>query len=237
MFLALGVASAIEFFMYIVFLLVIKDPATLTDSASPIAYLFAQQVSPWFSKLVIALVFFAHPRGVLAIMLVATRLVVCPRQKQHASRIATAASGFDSSIRCRRSAVLVTGLVSTGAPTLGARQRANIRVHHRNVGSRILQRVSPYNCWAAGGQRAQTHSRWYRGNLPPRPVPVADLHLGLSCVRIGDVSAAVAPRLSGQCSRFCSDNGGGRRLVATCPSGAHRPFGGGAEVRSRDRGT
>lgn len=75
MFLALGVASAIEFFMYVVFLLVIKDPATITESSSPIADLFAQQVSPWFSKLVIALALTNILVCVLAIMLVATRLI------------------------------------------------------------------------------------------------------------------------------------------------------------------
>ncbi|MBX7448024.1 amino acid permease [Mycolicibacterium sp. 3033] len=75
MFLALGVASAIEFFMYIVFLLVIKDPSTLSDSTSPITDLFAQQVSPWFSKLVIALALTNILVCVLASMLVATRLV------------------------------------------------------------------------------------------------------------------------------------------------------------------
>jgi amino acid transporter len=75
MFLALGVASAIEFFMYIVFLLVIKDPDTLSDSASPITDLFAQQVSPWFSKLVVAVALTNILVCVLASMLVATRLV------------------------------------------------------------------------------------------------------------------------------------------------------------------
>lgn len=75
MFLALGVASAIEFFMYVVFLLVIKDPDTLSDSASPITDLFAQQVSPWFSKLVIAVALTNILVCVLASMLVATRLV------------------------------------------------------------------------------------------------------------------------------------------------------------------
>jgi len=75
MFLALGVASAIEFFMYIVFLLVIKDPDTLAQSSSPITDLFAQQVSPWFSKLVIALALTNILVCVLASMLVATRLV------------------------------------------------------------------------------------------------------------------------------------------------------------------
>ena len=75
MFLALGVASTIEFFMYVVFLLVIKDPATMADSASPITDLFAQQVSPWFSKVVIALALTNILVCVLASMLVATRLI------------------------------------------------------------------------------------------------------------------------------------------------------------------
>lgn len=75
MFLALGVASLIEFFMYITFLLVIKDPDTLAGSASPIADLFAQQISPWFSKLVIALALTNILVCVLANMLVASRVV------------------------------------------------------------------------------------------------------------------------------------------------------------------
>lgn len=75
MFLALGVASVIEFFMYVVFLLVIKDPTTLSDSASPITDLFAEQVSPWFSKLVVAVALTNILVCVLATMLVATRLV------------------------------------------------------------------------------------------------------------------------------------------------------------------
>jgi len=75
MFLALGVAAIIEFFMYIVFLLAIKDPAALTDSASPIADIFAQQISPWFSKVVVAVALTNILVCVLANMLVATRLV------------------------------------------------------------------------------------------------------------------------------------------------------------------
>ena len=93
MFLALGVASTIEFFMYIVFLLVIKDPATLTDSASPIADLFAQQVSPLFSKLVIALALTNILVCVLAIMLVATRLIYALGRDNMLADIAIAQPG------------------------------------------------------------------------------------------------------------------------------------------------
>lgn len=75
MFLALGVASVIEFFMYLTFLLVIKDPDALAGSASPIADLFAQQISPWFSKVVIALALTNILVCVLANMLVASRVV------------------------------------------------------------------------------------------------------------------------------------------------------------------
>lgn len=75
MFLALGVAGIVEFFMYIVFLLAIKDPSTIADSASPIADIFAQQISPWFSKMVVAVALTNILVCVLANMLVATRLV------------------------------------------------------------------------------------------------------------------------------------------------------------------
>jgi amino acid transporter len=75
MFLALGTAAVIEFFMYIVFLLAIKDPSSLTDSSSPIADIIAQQVSPWFSKVVVAVALTNILVCVLANMLVATRVV------------------------------------------------------------------------------------------------------------------------------------------------------------------
>lgn len=75
MFLALGTASLIEFFMYIVFLVAIKDPKSIASSASPIADIIAQQVSPWFSKVVVAIALTNILVCVLANMLVATRVV------------------------------------------------------------------------------------------------------------------------------------------------------------------
>ncbi|MCU1571473.1 MAG: amino acid permease-associated region [Naasia sp.] len=74
MFMALGVSAVVEFFMYIVFLLAIKDPAALTGSASPIADIIGAQVSPWFAKIVVALAITNILVCVLANMLVATRL-------------------------------------------------------------------------------------------------------------------------------------------------------------------
>ncbi|BDZ46732.1 APC family permease [Naasia aerilata] len=74
MFMALGVSAVVEFFMYVVFLLAIKDPASLTGSASPIADIIGAQVSPWFAKIVVAIAITNILVCVLANMLVATRL-------------------------------------------------------------------------------------------------------------------------------------------------------------------
>lgn len=75
MFLALGVVGAVEFLMYVVYLLAIKDPAALAGSASPIADILAAQIAPWFSKVVVAVALTNILVCVLANMLVATRLV------------------------------------------------------------------------------------------------------------------------------------------------------------------
>lgn len=75
MFLALGTAAVIEFFMYIVFLLAIKDPSKLANSGSPIADIIAQQTTPWFAKVVVAVALTNILVCVLANMLVATRVV------------------------------------------------------------------------------------------------------------------------------------------------------------------
>jgi len=72
---ALGAAAVVEFSMYLVFLLAIDDPAAISSSASPIADIMSQQVSPLFSDLVIALALTNIFVCVLANMLVATRLL------------------------------------------------------------------------------------------------------------------------------------------------------------------
>lgn len=75
MFYALGASAVVEFFMYVVFLLTIRDPAAVADSSSPIADIFAAQVSPWFANAVVAVALTNILVCVLANMLVATRLV------------------------------------------------------------------------------------------------------------------------------------------------------------------
>ncbi len=72
---ALGAASAVEFFMYVVYLLAIKDPAQIGASATPIADIMGQQVSSRFADVVIALALTNIFVCVLANMLVATRLL------------------------------------------------------------------------------------------------------------------------------------------------------------------
>lgn len=72
---ALGLAAIAEFFMYIVFLLAIKNPGTLSESTSPIADIMSQQVSPLFSNIVVAVALTNILACVLANMLVASRLM------------------------------------------------------------------------------------------------------------------------------------------------------------------
>ncbi|GGM04612.1 APC family permease [Nakamurella endophytica] len=72
---ALGVSSAIEFLMYIVFLLGIDDPAAVSASGAPIADIMSRQVAPWFSKAVVAVALTNILVCVLSNMLVATRLM------------------------------------------------------------------------------------------------------------------------------------------------------------------
>lgn len=75
MFMALAVSSVIEFLMYIVYVLAIKDPHALTSASSaPIADIISQQVGPVFSRIVVAIALTNIFVCLLANMLVATRL-------------------------------------------------------------------------------------------------------------------------------------------------------------------
>lgn len=75
MFLALGTAAAIELFMYVTFLLAIGDREEVAASATPIETIIAEQVSPWFADIVVAIALTNILVCVLANMLVATRLL------------------------------------------------------------------------------------------------------------------------------------------------------------------
>ncbi|MEV6387437.1 APC family permease [Nocardia xishanensis] len=75
MFLALATAAAIEFFMYVTFLLATGDPAAVAGSATPIEEIIAAQISPHFADFVVAIALTNILVCVLANMLVATRLL------------------------------------------------------------------------------------------------------------------------------------------------------------------
>ncbi|MCG7634112.1 amino acid permease [Gordonia McavH-238-E] len=75
MFLALGTAAAIEFFMYITFLLATADIGATSESSAPILEIISAQVSPQFANFVVAIALTNILVCVLANMLVATRLL------------------------------------------------------------------------------------------------------------------------------------------------------------------
>ncbi|GGO86167.1 amino acid permease [Nocardioides phosphati] len=75
MFLALATAAAIEFFMYVTFLLAIGDEDAVAASATPIEAIISAQVSPAFADVVVAIALTNILVCVLANMLVASRLL------------------------------------------------------------------------------------------------------------------------------------------------------------------
>jgi amino acid transporter len=75
MFLALGTAATIEFFMYVTFLLAVSDRDAVAASATPIEEIIATQISPAFADVVVAIALTNILVCVLANMLVASRLL------------------------------------------------------------------------------------------------------------------------------------------------------------------
>ena len=75
MFMALGTAAVIEFFMYVTFLLATGDRDAVSASATPIQEIMSAQVSPGFADFVVAIALTNILVCVLANMLVATRLL------------------------------------------------------------------------------------------------------------------------------------------------------------------
>lgn len=75
MFMALGTAALIEFFMYVTFLLATGDPKSVNGSATPIQEIISSQISPGFADFVVAIALTNILACVLANMLVATRLI------------------------------------------------------------------------------------------------------------------------------------------------------------------
>lgn len=75
MFMALGTAALIEFFMYVTFLLATGDPKIVNGSATPIQEIISSQISSHFADFVVAIALTNILVCVLANMLVATRLL------------------------------------------------------------------------------------------------------------------------------------------------------------------
>lgn len=75
MFYAFATSCVIEFLMYLVYVLAIKDPGALADSPAPIEEIITQQIGPVFSRIVVAIALTNILVCLLANVLVGTRLL------------------------------------------------------------------------------------------------------------------------------------------------------------------
>ncbi|MEV8148439.1 amino acid permease [Arthrobacter sp. NPDC080073] len=75
MFYSFTVSCVIEFFMYLVYVLAIKNPATLADSPAPIEEIISQQLGPVFARIVVAIALTNILVCLLSNVLVGTRLL------------------------------------------------------------------------------------------------------------------------------------------------------------------
>ncbi|MFY0407752.1 APC family permease [Solicola sp. PLA-1-18] len=75
MFYAFAASCVIEFAMYLVYVLAIKDPAAVASSSAPIEEIISQQLGPAFSRLVVAVALTNILVCLLANVLVGTRLL------------------------------------------------------------------------------------------------------------------------------------------------------------------
>src|SRR6218665_1550628 len=75
MFYAFAVSCVIEFAMYLVYVLAIKDPSALADSPSPIEEIINQQLGPVFARIVVAIALTNILVCLLSNVLVGTRLL------------------------------------------------------------------------------------------------------------------------------------------------------------------
>ncbi|MGV8874531.1 MAG: amino acid permease [Rhodococcus sp. (in: high G+C Gram-positive bacteria)] len=75
MFYAFATSCVIEFFMYLVYVLAIKNPAALVGSSTPIEEIISQQIGPVWARIVIAIALTNILVCLLANVLVGTRLL------------------------------------------------------------------------------------------------------------------------------------------------------------------
>ena len=181
MFYALTASIVIEFLMYVVYVLAIKDAAAVeANSAAPIEEIITQQVGPVITKIVVAVALTNVMACILANILVATRLTYSMARDnmlpfshvwRHVSPTATARPPTPCS-DC--SAAL------DPAAALGPGQREGVLPHPRLLGagwsspSYILQTIG-----LLIGHRKRHHPRGRTRDIRPRQGPHADLHRGL----------------------------------------------------------
>lgn len=75
MFYSFATSCVIEFLMYLVYVLAIKDPAAVNDSSAPIEEIISQQIGPVFSRIVVAIALTNILVCLLSNVLVGTRLL------------------------------------------------------------------------------------------------------------------------------------------------------------------
>ncbi len=139
---ALGAAAAVEFLMYVVFLLAVPDRDTIAASATPISDIMSEQVSPLFADVVVAIALTNILACVLAVLLVATRLLFAMARDNMVP-----GSSFLSTVSPQRrtpvAAVWVCGRPLHRAADVGVRQRAGIRLHPGHRCPRLLPGLRP----------------------------------------------------------------------------------------------
>lgn len=75
MFIAFATSCVLEFLMYLVYVLAIKDPAALADNSAPIEAIISQQLGPIIARIVVAFALTNIAVCLLANVLVGTRLL------------------------------------------------------------------------------------------------------------------------------------------------------------------
>ncbi|PRY18559.1 APC family permease [Kineococcus rhizosphaerae] len=111
MFYAFATSCVIEFGMYLVYVLAIKDPTALADSPAPIEEIISQQLGPVFSRVVVAVALTNILVCLLANVLVGTRLLYS-LSRDNMMPFSRALRHVDPTRKTPTTAVLTLGVVS-----------------------------------------------------------------------------------------------------------------------------
>ncbi len=111
MFIAFASSCVIEFFMYLVYTLSIKDPAAVAGSSAPIEEIISQQIGPVFSRIVVAVALTNILVCLLANVLVGTRLLYS-MSRDNMMPFSRALRHVSSTRKTPSTAVVTLGVVS-----------------------------------------------------------------------------------------------------------------------------